>query len=456
MGHQRLFRDPIHGQIRYERVDLSVAPPPADRAGHRLSWVVQRLIDSREFQRLRHIRQNGLTSYVFHGAEHSRFAHSMGVSFLARQMYDAICRNTDSEWDLDCCLRTVSAGLLHDLGHGPFSHTFEEILEEAGVLFNHEVMTTRLILEDSDVNRVLREVDSALPEQIASFIDKKLRRGKPDHWAYKLVSSQLDADRLDYLNRDAASAGLVGHGFDLPRLLDMLEHLDGTRIAVDRRGIAAVEAYLVTLDQMYRAVYFHKAVRAASFVLSSALRRAIELFRSGDKNVFPIDHPLAALVETGSTVELPTYTRLTESHIWVLLDGWQDHPDKVLADLSGRVVKRHLFKTLDVDPTKVKQYTELQNQARELVKSELGTPEAAVHYYVHLDEPERTSYRRYDWRAERPDESIFLTGGGKKPCPIEDDKDNAIVSALRDTRYFHRLILPDFARDRLKSKGASA
>ena len=451
MGHQRFFRDPIHGQLRFERVDLRAAPPPADREGRRMSWVLQNLIDSPEFQRLRQIRQNGLTSYVFHGAEHSRFAHSMGVCFLAREMYDAITRNTDAASDWDCRLQTACAGLLHDVGHGPFSHLIEEVLDEADVAFDHELMTTRLILEDTSINKVLKTLDPALPGIIAPYIDKERRDPAKDHWSYRIVSSQLDADRLDYLHRDAAGAGLIGHGFDLPRLLDMLEHLEGTRIAVDRRAIAAVEAYLVLLDQMYRAVYFHKTIRSASHLLSGALRRAYELFKNGDKEIYG-DSPVRALFEQGQAIPLNIYVRITESHVWALVDRWRGHTDVVLADLAARILDRRLLKAMDVDATNHRALRELEDRARDIVKQRLNVPDECVDYYVQIDEPSRVSYKRYDWLAERPDESIFMTGGGRKPLPIEEDTGSAIVPALKATRYFHRLILPDFARDEMFSK----
>lgn len=453
MGRQRFFRDPIHGQLRFERVDLTAAPPKEDREGRRISWVVQKLVDSPEFQRLRQIRQNGLTSYVFYGAEHSRFAHSLGVCHLAREMFDAITRNTDAELDLDCRLRTICAGLLHDIGHGPFSHLIEEVLKEAEVKFDHEVMTTRIILEDTKVNRVLKEVDPALPEIIAPYIDKERRDPKADHWSYRIVSSQLDADRLDYLHRDAAGAGLIGHGFDLPRLLDMLEHVEGTRIAVDRRGIAAVEAYLVVLDQMYRAVYFHKTIRSASHLLSGVLRRAFELFKGGDKSIFG-DNPVRALFEQGHEISLRDYVRITESHVWALIDRWSDCRDKVLSDLASRVLERRLLKAADFDPMRYRELREHEDKAREMVKAELAITDDCVGYYVQIDEPSRVSYKRYDWLAERPDESIFMTGGGQKPLPIEEDKASVIVPALKQARSFHRLILPDFALRKLFSKDA--
>jgi len=272
MARPKFYRDPIHGQIRYDSVDIAVAFPGSSFE-KRLGWLIRRLIDCPEFQRLRHIRQNGLANLVFHGAEHSRFTHSMGAAYLAREMFDRIVRNSDQKPDEDRLLATVAAALLHDIGHGPFSHSLEEILDECGVDFDHERMTVRIIEEDTQIHRILAEVDPKFPERVAAYIDKEKQLDAD--WTYRVVSSQLDADRLDYLMRDARLAGLQGHGFDLPRLMDFLTQLDGERIAVDRRALEALEAYLVTLDHMYRAVYFHHTVRAASRHLEAVLGRAV-------------------------------------------------------------------------------------------------------------------------------------------------------------------------------------
>ncbi|MGK4005328.1 HD domain-containing protein [Sorangium sp. So ce1036] len=460
MPRPKFYRDPVHLQIRYDAVDLARAFPAEGDAGLRIGWLVRKLVDCPEFQRLRHIRQNGLTNLVFHGAEHSRFAHSMGVAHLAREMYAGIERNSDAPANADHKVMTCVAALLHDVGHGPFSHTLEEILKEHGVEFDHEIMTQRIIEEDdSAISTTLKSADPALPTQIVYYIDKKRRREakQDEHWRYRLVSSQLDADRLDYLLRDALFAGMKG-GFDLSRLLDSLQELDGKRIAVDRGSIVTVEAYLVTLDQMYRAVYYHHATRAASVLLSSTMRRAFELHRRGDPSIFPPEgrtgiHPLQALAERGQAIALHQYMRLGEFQVWSLIESWKHHPDAVLSDLAGRLLCRRLFKTIDVDAAQRRSLNELEEHARSLTKKLLGhVDDATVGYYVSVDEPGRTSYKQYDWRSEWPDESIWLVGEGPDPRPIEDNPQSRIVAALKETKYFHRLVFPEEIRASLLSE----
>ncbi len=456
MPRPKLFRDPVHGQIRFEPVSLEKKAPSG--AGAKKSWVLQKLIDTKEFQRLRHIRQNGLANFVFHGAEHSRFSHSMGVAYLAAEMYQRILRNMGETTDDSAQLCTAVAALLHDVGHGPFSHTIEEILKGAEIPFNHEQMTLRFIEEnDSAINGILRAIDAELPNHIAAYFDETRR--KDDRWIYRLVSSQLDADRLDYLLRDARGAGLTGHSYDLPRLLDMLHHSEGKRIAVHQRGFETVEGYLVALDQMYRAVYFHHTNRGASILIASILHRAHHLASNGATDVFPGDpsglHPLASLFKEGQKVNLRQYARLGEHQVWALVEAWQFHNDKTLSDLSRRIMARQIFKTWDLDLNRLESWEDYETMnkalevARKLVKSDLGVTEDEVNYYVHRDEPSRTSYIRYDWKPEAADRSIWIIDETGAAQPIEAADHSEIVLALKKKRYFPRIAFPAEIRQKL-------
>jgi hypothetical protein len=442
-------------QLRFEAVDLTAGIPSSPH-NSRLSWLLRNLIDTESFQRLRFIRQNGLANLVFHGAEHSRFNHSMGVLYLARTMYHKIVRNMDlPASDIDETSVTAAA-LLHDVGHGPFSHTMEHILEEFDVSFDHEEMTKRIISEwESEVNKKLVEYDKGLPSLLVPFFDKKKRT--EDSWIYKVVSSQLDGDRLDYLLRDALFAGVHGPSFDIHRLLDLLHCHEGKRIAVERCGIEAVEAYLVTLDQMYRNVYYHHAVRAAAVVLTSTIRRAVELDLNGDKSVFPafggaVQHPLKRLIKDGDEVPLSIYERLNDSSIWALVEGWREHDDLILQDLARRLYSRRLFKTLNFVDLRPSNTTALVQKAKDLTKKLLPhLDDSTVEYYVIIDESTRTSYKGYLWTPESWDDSIWLVGGTKKPEPIEDERESTILDGLRRQRYFDRLVVHEDVRSQLTS-----
>ncbi len=446
-GSPQIFQDPLHLQIRFDPTDSkSEQMLPAARS----SSILQKIIDTQEFQRLRYIRQNGLANLVFHGAEHSRFTHSLGVMHVARTMFERISRNMSEIEDDSVKLLVQVAALIHDVGHGPFSHTMEEILKDNKIPFHHETMTKRFIVEgDSEINKILREHDPKLPELLIPFFDNNIRT--EEHWKFRLVSSQMDADRLDYVQRDALFAGLRGHGFDIERVLDLLYHHENS-IAVDRGAIEAVESYLVTIDQLYRAIYYHHAVRAATQMLMSVFSRAVKLHLGGDFTVFPAvggrTHPMASLLADGERVDLSTYLRLTDFSLWSRVEDWQFHPDKILSDLSKRVMKRNLLKTIPFDISKYKDSQSLIDRAKARIAELYGTE--ALDYYLMVDEPSRTSYKSYNWRPDTPVDSIWLIGGGGKPIPLEDEDENEVVRAFKVKKYFRRLILPGEVRDVLQ------
>jgi HD superfamily phosphohydrolase len=372
----------------------------------------------------------------------------MGVAYLAREMYDRITSNMDETPDSHCRLATVTAGLLHDIGHGPFSHTAEETLQEIGKRFRHETMTVRIIEEaGSEVNNVLSQIDPTFPHYVAKYVNKRARKEDDDHWSYKIVSSQLDADRLDYLLRDAKFAGLQGHGFDLPRLLDMLCHIDERRIAVDRHAVEAVEAFIIMLEQVYRAIYFHPVVRGASVLLSQALRRAVRLYGDGNGAVFPKSgtgrtHPFQLLVDNGDSIDIAEYIRLGDFQVWTLIEEWQYNDDRILSDLCSRLMHRDVFKAIEIDPFKFGDSIALKQHAEQLVSQQFPWLDRdTVSYYVVTDEPSRTGYKRYDWRREASDESIWMCGGSMDACPIEEEG-NKIIGALKEARHFQRIMLP--------------
>lgn len=439
-------------QIRFEAFDIR-EPAPKEAGDYQLSWTLRRLIDTDPVQRLRHIRQNGMANLVFHGAEHSRFSHSMGVSYLARVMFTKLCRNSSLKEDPADKLMVAAASLIHDVGHGPFSHTLEEILRENNVNFDHETMTSRFIVEDGNgINSTLSEIDGRLPQEINRFFDK-LAREDTDDWKYKIVSSQMDADRLDYVQRDALFAGIKGHGFDIERLFDLIFIVENKYIAVDRGAIEALEAYLVTLDQMWRAVYYNHAVRAATKMLTSLFGRAFVLHQDGDKTILPqtagAGHPLAELFEQGEKISLESYLRLTDANAWALIDYWRDSDDIILSDLANRLTKRALLKTIQIDASDFKKTSSMLEQAKELTSALMPDTEHAADYYVMYDDSKRTSYKTYNWKPDAPNESIWLTGGGKEDRPIESDDESGLISALRNVRRFDRLIVLDEVRDKL-------
>ena len=220
-----------------------------------------RLINAAEFQRLRRVRQLGFASLAYPGADHSRYSHSLGVMETARKMIEQLRRSfaIDEQEETIC----LCACLLHDLGHGPFSHVFERV---SG--FDHEELT-RGIVEDSSsqVHQVLAAHEAGLPARVAAFM---AGTGLPP-FLCDILSSQLDADRLDYLLRDNLMTGSRYGDYDLTWLLHALTIDEGSgRLAVTWKGVSAVEAYLQSRFHMYRNVYFHKVVRSAEGMVKLA------------------------------------------------------------------------------------------------------------------------------------------------------------------------------------------
>ena len=249
---EKVFKDPVHRYI------------------HVRDKVIWDVIGTSEFQRLRRIKQLGTTYLVFHGAEHSRFHHSLGVYEIVRRIIDDGFSGRP-EWNNEERLVTMCAALLHDLGHGPFSHAFENVFD-----LDHEQFTQAILLGDTEVNAVLRRVAPDFPQKVADVIGKTY----PDKLVVSLISSQIDADRMDYLQRDAYFTGVSYGHFDMERILRVMRPTEEQAV-IKYSGMHAVEDYIMSRYQMYWQVYFHPVSRSAEVILTKILHRAKYLHESG-------------------------------------------------------------------------------------------------------------------------------------------------------------------------------
>src|SRR5918995_77752 len=256
---ERIYRDPVHNIIRLQT--------DSDEGE-----LMMRLIDAAEFQRLRRIKQLGLGLYTYQGAEPSRFTHSLGALHLMTRVLDRLGETYAIAPDDRVAAR--AAALLHDVGHGSFSHVMEKVLS-----FHHERWTVQVILDDqSEIGELLCSHSNDLPVKVASIIEGKFQ---PSALA-QLVSSQLDVDRMDYLLRDSLMTGAKYGIYDLEWIVNALAvDEEADRVYVTARGIHAVEEYLQARYYMFRQVYFHRTLRSAEAVMRSALRRALELTAEG-------------------------------------------------------------------------------------------------------------------------------------------------------------------------------
>ena len=327
-GSGRTYHDPLHGAIALDQSDPVEA-------------LLIQLIDTPAFQRLRRIRQLGPASLTFHGAESSRFTHSLGVMAIARRAFDRLIRRHPI---LKPYRATVlCAALLHDVGHGPFSHTCEEIFGS-----QHEHWTRRILRESPPLRTLLDQFDPDLLPQLEQVYQKQ----HPVPLVWQLVSSQLDCDRLDYLMRDSHSTGTSYGKLDLDRILMAMAYdPPSQQLVVARKGMAAIEHYLVVRYFMYAQVYNHPKNVAATWLLEKAFQRAQEVFATA--SLFADDTLTAWLQGDCNHLPLAQYLAADDGVFTYHLQRWQQHPDPVLADLCRRFINRDLFKSLDlghVDP----------------------------------------------------------------------------------------------------------
>ena len=308
----KVLRDPIHGYIH---VDLQV---------------VWDCINAKEMQRLRRIHQLGGDFQVYHTAEHSRFSHSLGVYEIVRRMVYEIDQLREALSDYEKAVAML-AGLLHDIGHGPFSHAFEGIS-----MYKHEEYTVKIITENSEIHQILAACDARLPEDVASIIQYR----HPKECMNQLVSGQLDADRMDYLLRDAYFTGTSYGKFDLERILRTIRVKNGS-IVVKASGIHSVEDYIMARYHMYWQVYLHPVARSYETLLSILFRRMKEVFVLHPEYLSDVKmfHPFLCGADAG----IDALYRLDESAALYGFSELVSCRDEILRDIAYRLLNRKLF-----------------------------------------------------------------------------------------------------------------
>ena len=405
LNEKRVIRDAIHDYIHVD---------------HLIIW---RLINSREMQRLRRIKQLGGTYQVFQSAEHSRFVHSLGVYQVVRRMLETEClTNALSDYDKLC---VMCAGLLHDIGHGPFSHSFEGVFEE-----NHEDMTVRMILEESEVHDILVSLYKQLPQDVASII----QHTHPNRILIQMVSSQLDADRMDYLLRDSYMSGTTYGHFDMSRILRTMRIRDG-KIVYKESGVQAIENYILARYHMYWQVYYHPTARSYEHLLQSIFQRVKDLYYDG--YVFQTHlHYLIPMLEHHFQVR--DFVDLDEAVILYYFKEFTREKDFILSDLSSRFLNRHLFK-----------YKQLKSQ-KDLMSIKAIAQAKGYHpdYYIVSDNQKQIPYLHYGESGELSEIEILDSEGCLSPLPMKSE----IVSAILNSKRFksdQKVFFPKEIKDEL-------
>jgi HD superfamily phosphohydrolase len=328
----KVFRDPLYNYIAFDR--------------QRDAWLID-LVNCREVQRLRRIHQLGVSNFTYPGADHTRFSHSLGVTHLMMLVLAHLERASDAEKIKNARQALLATALLHDIGHGPFSHLFEPCL---GI--KHEEWSIAIVGdESSQVNQVLKRQNPYLPNHVSDLIDSK--NATHPAWQRALISSALDVDRLDYLRRDSLFTG-AGYGhFDWHRLLTTIQFYDGeTDLVWPVKSALAIEEYIFARYYMYQNVYLHKTTRGFEQLLQAMWRRANSLRLEGKSiNANPvleqfwrIDQP-----EPGK-LEVAAYLRVEECTVLEQIERWTEYPDKSLSDCARRFLERDGFAMVEPPP----------------------------------------------------------------------------------------------------------
>ena len=336
MGQLRRIRDPIHNLISFS----------ADEDDRLLA----ELVDTRPVQRLRRIKQLGYSEFVYPGATHTRFSHALGAMQMARRMLAAFEKNgvligADHE---TMKRATVAAALLHDVGHGPYSHVFEELAEHVGQKKSHEEYT-REIISSQEIGAILKKYD--VFQQTTDFFNKE-----SDYTPYSaIISSQMDCDRLDFLARDRYFSGIQSSVIDLSWLFDTLtiekvtngeDDTERYSFVVEEKGLRVVEEFVISYMKMYNDVYFHKTTRAVQHMVVDAIKEIIDNYLEAPE--FKSNALLAYLASTDG--DLDRYSELDDSHIVSIIHAIADGNFGYATELANRYLNRDLYKAIEIPP----------------------------------------------------------------------------------------------------------
>ncbi|MFB5663235.1 HD domain-containing protein [Alteribacillus sp. HJP-4] len=401
LKEEKVFKDPVHRYI------------------HIRDELIWELVGTKEFQRLRRIRQLGTTFLTFHGAEHTRFNHSLGVYEIMRRIIEVFQGRPN--WNEEERLLCLSAALLHDIGHGPFSHSFEKVFHT-----DHEWWTREIIAGDTEVNQKLKRVGDDFPQKVADVIEKTYQ----NKLVVSMISSQIDADRMDYLQRDAFYTGVSYGHFDMERILRVMRPMEDQAV-IKYTGMHAVEDYIMSRYQMYWQVYFHPVTRSAEVILSKILHRVKVLHHRGYDFRQKPGH-FTGFFE--GNLSLEGYLELDESVTLYYFQMWQKEEDEILRDLCQRFMNRRLFKYVEFDHNFVmREWTRLQEL---FLKAEIDPD-----YYLVVDSSSDLPYDFYrpGEEEERMPIHLLMPEGKLRELSRESDVVEAISGKKRTD---HKLYFP--------------
>jgi len=392
----KLFRDPVHGFIKIQR------------------GLLLNLIECREFQRLRRIRQLGTTPATYHGAEHSRFGHSLGVMHLFCKLASHL-REIGFPLNEEQLLVGKISALLHDIGHGPFSHALEGFLVEGR---KHEYWSCEILRGDTEVFKKLSEFDPSLPGKVVEAIS-----GNPRWKLIKnVISSQLDVDRMDYLQRDSIMTGTTYGKFDLDRLLEMLT-ICGENLVVESKALPVAEQFVFSRYYAYWQIYFHKTTRGLEKLLQATWKRAQYLYQNSELPASEIPRMLLPFLSGASSLQ--AYIDLDDSDLLHAVKLWSYADDVVLRDFALRVLNRRLFKPVAVPENAPFDFSE---KVKDILKKCGYDPR----YYLLQDRTSDVAYDYYTQDEEGQKPSILVLN--EHGNPVEISKISAPIRSIAGKR----------------------
>ena len=425
----RILRDPLYGFI-----DLDIS-------------FIQDIINSSYFQRIRCIAQTGVSSFTYPSATHTRFAHSLGAMHVFRRIYDPILRQEDLKREDKIYLMSLgcASALLHDIGHGPYSHLTEEPLD-----FQHEKISADIV-EQTEIGETLES--NSIPKKKFREILSHTVSGNETPIS-QLISSELDADRLDYLVRDAYFTGVRFAGIDVDRISHLLKVYHGSSpanggVVIQKKGKYSIESYVLARHIMYQDVYYHKTTRGVEVLIGKAIERVKDL--PTEKAELPPE--LGFIRERGAGFE--DIIKLDDPLLFRAICDWSKSDDETLSALAKRIIYRDLLKSIELSRDREHEYSDgLDAKIAELAeRNGFKEPE----YFCAQDFATETPYRPYKAPTKKSEDvskgtvitSIFLWDGINDPEEINDVSD--IVRTLTSKSYASRLYVPGKIKDEVNS-----
>ncbi|NCC99581.1 MAG: HD domain-containing protein [Bacteroidia bacterium] len=364
--------------------------------------------------RLTRIKQLGLTSYVYPGTQHTRFQHSLGALYLMTEAVSTL-RSKGVEITDDEADAVYAAILLHDVGHGPFSHTLENCFFPD---ISHEELTIKIC------ELLNEEMDGALNSTLDVLQDKHKKK-----FLREMVSGQLDMDRLDFIRRDSFFSGVSEGNIGSARIIRMLNIKDN-KLVVEAKGIYSIENFLMSRRLMYWQVYFHKTAYAAEKMIINTIRRAKYIQKSGTKLFAPpaLQYFLDNQNPELNHISLKNFLLLDDSDIWTSMKVWISQPDKVLSTLCNGIVNRELFK-MDIGNKKI------DNDKIYMVKSEI-----ANRLNISLEDAEyltsSASVSQHMYNRDETNIGILYNNGTVKTIQEASDMFDINVLSRKITKYY--------------------